>query len=75
MPSTVVPRTLNVIVTLAEQVDEMRVKLGMLVSESKATTRNPSATQSLHVEDEEREQYRKNQLTNSEIFHNYGGGI
>ena len=65
----------NVIVTLAEQVDEMRVKLGMLVSESKAAKRNPSATQSLHVEDEEREQYRKNQLTNSEIFHNYGGGI
>jgi serine O-acetyltransferase len=65
----------NVIVTLAEQVDEMRVKLGMLVSESKAAPKSPSATQSLTVEDEEREQYRKNQLTVSEIFHNYGGGI
>jgi hypothetical protein len=53
----------------------MRVKLGMLVSESKATRKSASATQSLTVEDEEREQYRKNQLTKSEVFHNYGGGI
>jgi hypothetical protein len=65
----------NVIVALAEQVDEMRVKLGMLVSESKASRKSASATQSLTVEDEEREQYRKNQLTDSQIFHNYGGGI
>ena len=65
----------NVIIALAEQVNEMRTKLGMLTAESGKSRRDASATQSFQVEDEEREQYRKNQLTKSEVFHNYGGGI
>jgi serine O-acetyltransferase len=65
----------NVIVALTEQVDEMRAKLGMIVAQSEASRKRASATQTLRTEDVEREQYRKNQLTNSEIFHNYGGGI
>ena len=65
----------NVIIALAEQVNEMRIKLGMLTAEPGKARRDASATQSFQVEDEEREQYRKNQLTKSEVFHNYGGGI
>jgi serine O-acetyltransferase len=65
----------NVIVALAEQVNEMRAKLGMIVAESEAARKHASATQTLTTEDDEREEYRKNQLTGSEIFHNYGGGI
>ncbi len=65
----------NVIIALAAQVDEMRAKLGMIEAQAEPKRRDPSATQSLKTEDMEREQYRRNQLTNSEVFHNFGGGI
>ncbi len=65
----------NVIVALGARVDEICEKLGMMAAESEAMRREVTAVRSLASEDEEREQYRRNQLTDSEVFHNYGGGI
>lgn len=65
----------NVIIALGEQVREMREKLGMIASESEAIRKEVQAVRSLAAEEEEREQYRKNQLTDSEMYHNFGGGI
>jgi hypothetical protein len=47
----------------------------MMAAESEAMRREVTAVRSLASEDEEREQYRRNQLTDSEVYHNYGGGI
>lgn len=63
----------NVIVALGARVDEICEKLGMI--EAEAMRREVTAVRSLASEDEEREQYRRNQLTDSEVYHNYGGGI
>ncbi len=65
----------NVIIALGERVNEICEKLGMMEAQSEAVRREISAVRSLATEDEEREQYRRNQLTTSEIYHNYGGGI
>jgi serine O-acetyltransferase len=65
----------NVIIALVEQVSEIRAKLGMIAAESEAVRREVTAVRALTTEDEERESYRRNQLTDSEVFHNYGGGI
>ncbi len=65
----------NVIIALGERVNEICAKLGMMEAESEAVRREISAVRSLAAEDEEREQYRLNQLTDSEVFHNHGGGI
>ena len=47
----------------------------MMEAQSEAVRREIAAVRSLATEDDEREQYRRNQLSASEIFHNYGGGI
>ena len=65
----------NVIIALGERVNEICEKLGMMAAESETTRRETAAVRSFATEDEEREQYRRNQLTDSEVFHNYGGGI
>jgi serine O-acetyltransferase len=65
----------NVIVALGERVNEICEKLGMMEAQSEAVRREIAAVRSLATEDDEREQYRRNQLSASEIFHNYGGGI
>ncbi len=65
----------NVIIALGERVNEICEKLGMMEAQSEAVRREISAVRSLATEDDEREQYRRNQLSASEIYHNYGGGI
>lgn len=65
----------NVIIALGTRIDEICEKLGMMAAESEAMRREVTAVRSLAAEDEEREQYRRNQLTDSEVYHNYGGGI
>lgn len=65
----------NVIIALGTRIDEICEKLGMMAAESEAMRREVTAVRSLAAEDEEREQYRRNQLSDSEIYHNYGGGI
>lgn len=65
----------NVIIALAERVNEICDKLGIMAAESEAVRREISAVRALAAEDEEREQYRQNQLTESEALHNFGGGI
>jgi serine O-acetyltransferase len=65
----------NVILALGEQVNEIRAKLGMIEAESEAVRKEIAAVRAFTVEDEEREQYRKNQLSESQAFHDFGGGI
>lgn len=65
----------NVIVALGERVNEICEKLGMMEAQSEAMRREVTTVRSFAAEDEEREQYRRNQLTDSEVYHNYGGGI
>ena len=65
----------NVIVALGARIDEICERLGMVAAESEAVRREVTAVRSLAAEDEERETYRRNQLTDSEVYHNYGGGI
>lgn len=65
----------NVIIALGTRIDEICEKLGMMAAESEAMRREVTAVRSLAAEDEEREQYRRNQLSDSEVYHNYGGGI
>ncbi len=65
----------DVIIALGEQLNEMRAKLGMMAAESEVVRKEIEKVRTLREEDEEREQYRLHQMSGSEEWHDFGGGI
>lgn len=64
----------DVIIALADEVRELRCKVGVVAAESAAVRKEIDVVRSLAGEDEEREEYRQKQLSDSPTY-NYGGGI
>ena len=64
----------DVIIALADEVRELRCKVGMVAAESAAVRREIDAVKSLSDEDEEREQYRR-EVQTSPAYYDAGGGI
>jgi serine O-acetyltransferase len=64
----------DVIIKLADEVRDIRSKMGTIAAESESVRREVEAVRALAEEDAESEDYRK-QLSSSQALHDAGGGI
>ena len=64
----------DVIIKLADEVRDIRSKMGTIAAESESVRKEVEAVRALAEEDAESEDYRK-QLTASQALHDAGGGI
>ncbi len=65
----------DVIIALADEVRELRCKVGVVAAESAAVRKEIDAVRSLADEDRESEAYRQKEMAGSPAYYDFGGGI